>query len=84
MTRAVRQSCKNKRILEFYSIDLLLVLVVTFRRVIACFQFQSTILSINVTCSYVIRHMLFKYKFQRMFSRESLKGCHLNNVNDIT
>ena len=85
MTRAVRQSCGNNiRILEFCSIDLLLVLVVTFKRVIACFQFQSTILSINKICSYMVPHMLFKYKFQPMFSRESLKGCHLNNVYDFT
>ena len=32
----------------------------------------------------MVPHMLFKYKFRRMFSPESLKGCHLNNVNDIT
>ena len=85
MTRAVRQSCGNSiRFLDIYSIDLLLVLVVTFRRVIACFQFQTTNLSINKTCSYMVPHMLFKYKFQRRFSRESLEGCRLSNVNDIT
>ena len=32
----------------------------------------------------MVPYMLFKYKFQRMFSRESLKSCHFNNVDDIT
>ena len=38
----------------------------------------------NKTCSYMVPHMIFKYKLQRMFSRASLTGCHLHNVNDIT
>ena len=59
-------------------------MIETFGKVNACFAFQEATLSVHRTCSYMLPHMLFNQKFQRMFSPAPVKGCHLNDVNDIT